>query len=210
MSLFKKHKWPSLTPEEIRKRARILVIDDSEFYYLDLFKKDGYAIDKWDDVDDLQKLERGEYDVILLDIQGVGKEQSADQGFGILKHLRHVNPTQIIIAYSNADWNLQYQDFFRMADATLSKGSDYVDFKRHVDELLMEKFSMGFYVAKIVYLATPYVNDKEKLQKAAERAILSRDINILKRYTEKNIDKAEIAKLVLQIAQVAIGIATLL
>jgi hypothetical protein len=35
-------KWPELPLEDIQKRARILVIDDSEFFYLGLFKKDGY------------------------------------------------------------------------------------------------------------------------------------------------------------------------
>ena len=79
MRKFRKPKWPELSPEQIRQRARVLAIDDCEFYYLTLFEKDGYAIEKWNDIDDLQKLEKGYYDIILLDIHGVGKEHSADQ-----------------------------------------------------------------------------------------------------------------------------------
>jgi CheY-like chemotaxis protein len=97
----KKTNWPSMKFEEMKKRARILVIDDKPFAYSKLFKNDGYNIEKWDDIKDLPKLETGYYDVILLDIQGVGTKQSVDQGFGILRHLRRENPSQIIVAYSS-------------------------------------------------------------------------------------------------------------
>ena len=46
MFFSKKKQWPNLAIEEIRKRARILVIDDSDFFYLQLFKNDGYTIEK--------------------------------------------------------------------------------------------------------------------------------------------------------------------
>jgi len=57
--------WPDVPIDEIRKRARIVVIDDTDFLYLQLFKRDGYTVDKWDDVMELQKLESGYYDIIL-------------------------------------------------------------------------------------------------------------------------------------------------
>jgi CheY-like chemotaxis protein len=100
-------KWPQPTIDEIRKRARILVIDDQEFPYAKLFERDGYSIKKWDDVDNLTELEQGDHDLILLDLQGVGKAESAEEGLGILKHIRTRRPAQIIIAYSNADWPLR-------------------------------------------------------------------------------------------------------
>lgn len=111
-AIMRRRRWPEIPFEDIKKRARIVVIDDSEFIYLPLFKKDGYNIEKWSDIIDLPKLEIGYFDIILLDILGVGKEQSADQGLGILRHLRQVSPAQIIIAYSSSDWSLKYQAFF--------------------------------------------------------------------------------------------------
>ena len=42
----KKKKWHKPSIEEIRKRTRILVIDDSEFVYKTLFDGDGYTIEK--------------------------------------------------------------------------------------------------------------------------------------------------------------------
>lgn len=133
----KKAIWPTPSAEDLRRRARIVVIDDSPFPYAALFKRDGYTVDVWRDVNDLSKLENGYYDLILLDIQGVGSKQSADQGFGILRHLKDANPTQLIVAFSNADWSLKYKPFFDGADAVLPKSADYVDFKRSVDTLLV-------------------------------------------------------------------------
>jgi CheY-like chemotaxis protein len=209
LSFFKKKEWPKLPLDEIRKRSRILVIDDSDFAYRTLFENEGYTIEKWDDVDDLPKLEKGYYDIILLDIQGVGKEHSKEQGLGILKHLHEVCPTQIIIAYSNADFSLEYQDFFKMADAVLAKADDYVQFKRTVDKLLRERFSLGFYLKRVEGLVSPYANDVEKVRRLAEKAILNQNTAKIESYLDQQIDNKDIITITLQVIQVAIGIAAI-
>src|SRR5712692_9190275 len=109
---FSPAEWPKTPFEEIRRRARLLVIDDQEFPYMELFRRDGYTIEKWPDVKTLSDLQDGKYDLLLLDLQGVGRQESREQqGFGILKHLREQSPTLVVVAYSNADWSLKYQDF---------------------------------------------------------------------------------------------------
>lgn len=207
---FKKNKWPHLTLDEILKRSRILVIDDSEFVYLKLFKKDGYNIEKWNDINNLQKLEQGFFDIVLLDIHGVGREQSQEEGFGILKHLQQVSPAQIVIAYSEADYSLKFHEFFQRADAVLAKSSDYVEFKRTVDTLLSKRFSLGFYLDRIVNISRPYVTDPEKVKELATNAIFGHDDpNKLEFYLRDHIDNKKNIALILQIVQVAIGIAAL-
>ncbi|HEY4354794.1 MAG TPA: response regulator [Acidobacteriaceae bacterium] len=190
----KKIEWPKATFEEIKKRARLLVIDDIAFAYLDLFKRDGYAIDHWRDVEDLTKLENGAYDIILLDVQGVGKAISpTEQGLGVLHHLRQVAPAQLVIAFSSSDFSLKYQDFFRLADATLPKSADYVDFKRQVDDLLRDRVSLGFYVSKVIGITNPPPQDQAKFQKEATEAILTREPGKLGKFlTEKLITKDNI------------------
>ena len=209
LPFFKKKKWPRLELDEIRKRSRILVIDDNDFVYQALFKNDGYTIEKWNDVDDLPKLEEGYFDIILLDIQGVGNEYSNEQGLGILKHLHKVCPSQIVIAYSNADFSLKYQDFFKMADAVLAKADDYVQFKRTVDRLLGQRFSLGFYVNRIEKLLSPYANDAEKIKKLSEKAILQNNPELLKGYLDQKVDSKDIINVALQVVQIAIGVASL-
>lgn len=198
--------WPEIGTDEIRKRSRIVVIDDAEFGYLPLFQKDGYTIEKWNDVDDLNKLESGYYDIIMLDIQGVGRDQTKEQGFGILKHLREVSPAQIIIAYSNAKYSLhsKYQDFFRMADATLAKSDNYVDFKLKVDDLLRDRFSLSFYLDRIENIASAHAINTGKTRKIAEKAILTKSHGRLEDYLSKESVDAETINLIVKVAKAAI------
>ena len=140
---------------------------------------------------------------------GVGKEQSQEQGLGILRHLHQICPTQIIIAYSNADWSLKYQEFFNLADAVMAKSSDYVEFKRTVDKLLRDRFSMGFYVDRVVKLTTPYLGDSRKIQTLVTKAILKKSPTKLDAFLRSHIDDKDTITMVLQITQVATAIASL-
>jgi len=143
---FSKFKWPELSFDELKKRTRILVIDDSDFEYAKLFKNDLYSIDKWDDVTNIRDLEKGSYDIILLDIHGVGREYSKeDQGFAVLKYLKNVNPAQIIIAYSNDDYKLNYQEFFNLANDVIGKSQDFYIFKEVIDKNIKVRFSYDYY-----------------------------------------------------------------
>src|SRR5690349_10570925 len=98
--LRRRRHWPVLSIEALRKRGRILVIDDEPFDYVQLFRSDGYTIEQWHDVENLLDIERGSFDVLILDIGGIGQALSADEGLGILKHVRRANPAQLIIACS--------------------------------------------------------------------------------------------------------------
>jgi CheY-like chemotaxis protein len=215
MSLFERFRrprrgqWPEPTIDEIRKRARVLVIDDQEFPYAKLFERDGYAIKKWDGVDNLVELEQGDYDLILLDLQGVGKAESAEEGLGILKHIRTQCPAQIIIAYSNADWPLKNQPFFRMADATLQKSADYVEFKENVDELLLKRFSLGFYISRIQIEMEEHKQDVAALDRYSRDAILSGRIEPLAKYLRDKVSDTAAIDRALQIANIAVGVANL-
>jgi response regulator RpfG family c-di-GMP phosphodiesterase len=198
------NKWPTYPLSELRKRAKLLVIDDQSFSYVELFNRDGYAIEKWDDVKDLCKLETGYYDIILLDIHGVGREISPkEQGFGVLKHIRSVNPAQIIVAYSNESWSFKYSEFFDLADAKLDKNDDYVAFKEKIDTMLQNRFSLGFYVRKIETEASPYNVNTKKLYSLSENAILTNSPGKLESYLKPIVDNKEIINNILLIASSA-------
>jgi CheY-like chemotaxis protein len=96
---------PSAVPEPdievLRKRAKILVIDDQALPVQRLFQRDGYHFERWPQIRNLSQLTDGYYDIILLDLQGVGLNESPDlQGLGILAHIKQSNPAQAVIAYS--------------------------------------------------------------------------------------------------------------
>jgi DNA-binding response OmpR family regulator len=203
------NQWPSIPFEEIRKRSRLLVIDDQEFPYLPLFRRDGYNIEKWSDVQRLTDLQDGRYDLILLDLQGVGRQESHEQqGFGILRHLREQYPTLLVVAYSNADWSLKYQEFFALADSVLPKTADYVDFKARVDDLLKTRFSLGFYVNRILDEARRLDLDEKRLESLSRQAISQRDLRRLRVYLHDTHASPAAIDRVLSIVNSAIGIIT--
>ncbi len=208
MPWFQNASWPRVTHAEIVNRARILVIDDADFPYLKLFRRDGYTVERWNRVKELKSLEEGKYDLILLDLHGVGTGESEDHGFGLLKHLREARPAQIVVAYSNAEWSLEYQPFFRDADAVLSKRADYVEFKRAVDELLDRKFSLGFYVDRVLDVLADYDLDP-RLRRRIEKAILKRRPEPLRAYLGSRVDNVASVDRVLAIVDVAISTADL-
>ncbi len=164
-------------------------------------------IEQWADVEDLPKIERNFYDIILLDVQAVGKQLSSKQGLGVLEHIRKTAPAQIVIAFSNADYSLKYQEFFKMADRVLSKGADYVDFKRQVDELLRSRFSLGFYIEKVLSVVGSNVDDEGRLERETRKAILRNNPQKLRKYLIEKISDEGTLQAVLSVVNLAIEVA---
>jgi CheY-like chemotaxis protein len=142
----------ALSPEEVRKRARILVIDDDERAFpAKLLENEGYNVRYWAKVENLRELEKGEYDIIVLDIEGVSSpELSKRDGLGVLEHLKRYNPAQIVIAYSGRSFDLGQQRFFQLADDFLTKPSDLLECKEKIDRLLQTKFTALHYWSTLV------------------------------------------------------------
>lgn len=133
---------PKHSFEDIKKKLKILVIDDEDTFPVDLFRQNGYTIEKWDLVQDYNRLEKGEYDIIVLDIVGIAQHISDEDGMGILESLKNVNPSQIIIAYSIQKFDLSKQKFFKLADDTISKPSKFTTIKQKIDNQITTRFSV--------------------------------------------------------------------
>ena len=137
----------SINDDELRKRIRIVVIDDEDSFPIALLQTDGgYAVDKWDKVNDYNKLETGFYDIIVLDIRGVAEHISEDDGLGVLIDLKRKNPAQIIISYSQHSYDLNKIKFFQQADENISKPSDYLKIKSTINDLITTKFRAERYI----------------------------------------------------------------
>lgn len=170
---FQKTEWKSIDMVQIVKRSRILIIDDEPFPYVELLKGDGYNIDYWNgNIERIDNLENGYYDLILLDFHGVGTKISEKQGFGILEYVKNKNPVQLVIAMSNKDWGLEYQSFIDLADSKISKTSDYIDFKRAIDILLEKRFSKEYYIELIMSQST--IMQKAEIEKYFLKSLKSK------------------------------------
>ena len=138
---------PTLSHDEIRKRARILVIDDDQKAFpVELLRNEGYTVEYWESVKNLKALETGEYDLIVLDIQGIATpQQSKTDGIGILEHIKQYNPAQLVIAYSAKRYDFSHSTFWKLADDYLGKPSSLIACKQRIDDLLFTRFSAAYY-----------------------------------------------------------------
>ena len=111
--------------EVLRRRAKIAVIDDDPTAFpTELLQKEGYTIQYLPEVESLDPLERGQFDIIILDIRGVAPQWSGDDavddGLAVLEHLKDRNPSQVVVAFSGETFDLSKSRFWKLADDTLS------------------------------------------------------------------------------------------
>ncbi len=168
---FKKEKLESIqiTPDlnEIRKRARILFIDDEDVPQIKILKAEGFSIEHWKDIKkNLNRIESGDYDIIFLDIAGVGERYSREGAIGILKDIKKCNPAVIVIAFSGQKFDIEQTKFFKLADDVLKKDAGPVEIKTKIEEFLKEKFSVTFYWVKIKDFLKAQGISESKINKA--------------------------------------------
>lgn len=136
----KMHNLPTLSFPELKKRTRIVVIDDDpNSFPIEILQKEGYAIEQWLDIQELSKLDDGFYDIIFLDIQGVGLAYSDQEGLGILEHIKQSNPGQIVVAFSGQSFDLSKTKFWNIADDALCKPVQAAKCKQVIDDLIKIK-----------------------------------------------------------------------
>ncbi len=104
---------PSLKLNKIdRIKVPILVIDDNEFEYLDHLKNHRFDITYFNDIQSIESVK--EYEVILCDINGVGKIfDSKFEGAHVISELYKKYPFKTIIAYTGYTHDPTYNKFFR-------------------------------------------------------------------------------------------------
>lgn len=133
---------PKFDLASLRSRTSILVIDDDvNAFPTEALNREGFKIQYWPAVESLDRLEKGDFDIIVLDIPGVARSITPDDGLGILKHLKEAAPNQIVIAFSGQSFDLSKQQFFKLADDVLKKPADTLACKQVLDHLISTKMS---------------------------------------------------------------------
>jgi DNA-binding response OmpR family regulator len=169
--------------DELVRRTRILVIDDApnEFPFK-VLRDQGYSIDHWPDVENLPKLESGFYDIIILDIGGVGQALDPNkEGAGVLAHLKKVNPAQIIVANSGQSHRSERIPFFKLADQYVPKPTTAITWKEILDDLLPKTQTLEHQWASLQTIlvtqgATPA--NVRAVEKALVRAAKGKSVDI--------------------------------
>ena len=174
--------------EQLKLKARIALVDDDEISHVKRLQKDGYNIVDFPDITEIDDFIRRKYHVVILDIQGIGKNLSeTTEGWGILKYLKTECPHLVVIMFSGADWSVtKYKHLVDLADDFIGKDVEFLDFKSKVDAAIRKAFSPKFHFEierkklmqeitnaetfeKIAAIVNRYGRDKEKAIKEIKK-----------------------------------------
>lgn len=136
--------------EEHKKRVRIVVVDDeSSSFPTEGLRADGYAVDWWESINlaRLKRIEQGDFDIVILDIQGIVAEgfSSTGDGLGVLRRIKENNPNQIVVAFSGQMYSVNSVPFFKLADDVLKKPVAVIECKELLDRLIKSQISVRAY-----------------------------------------------------------------
>ena len=174
--------------EQLKLKARIALVDDDEISHVKRLQKDGYNIVDFPDITEIDDFIRRKYHVVILDIQGIGKNLSeTTEGWGILKYLKTECPHLVVIMFTGADWSVtKYKHLVDLADDFIGKDVEFLDFKSKVDAAIRKAFSPKFHFEierkklmqeitnaetfeKIAAIVNRYGRDKEKAIKEIKK-----------------------------------------
>ncbi len=139
-----------MPPHEVRKRVKIVVVDDDEDSFPTAgLQADGYTVEPWTRIDSqrLRRLESGDFDIIVLDIQGIAEPSLSDtgDGLGILRRIKQVNPDQIVVAFSGQTFDLAAVPFWKSTDDAIRKPVTLIQCKEVLDRLIADRISVRAY-----------------------------------------------------------------
>lgn len=115
-----------------RSTIPICVIDDEPFLVLDNLRNHGYSISELGDISDIKQV--SEFDVVICDIRGVGKNfGSKYEGGHLIKEIKTRYPSKFLIAYSGSRFDPAFRKFLDYSDFSINKDIDLDDWVNTLD-----------------------------------------------------------------------------
>jgi hypothetical protein len=106
-----------------RAAIAILCIDDQGLEYEAIIRNHGFNIKVLRDIEDIKSV--SDYPVIICDIKGIGRVfGSKYEGGHIIQEIKSKYPEKVVIAYTGQQFDATYNQFFTLADFTLTKDVD--------------------------------------------------------------------------------------
>lgn len=201
----------SFSLQELRKRTKIVVIDDDkDAFPVQALQDEGYTIEYWPGVQSIDRLERGDFDIIVLDIAGVAQKFSPDEdGFGVLQHVKWHNPAQIIVAFSGQSFDLSKQEFFKLADDTMPKPVSALKCRQVLDELIESKMTVRhLWETIVVLMRAEAVPEKRisQLETQVAKALRAGGKPDIKQIVSDTVERGELAAKVLGVMIKIVGL----
>ncbi len=133
-----------LSREELLRRSRILVVDDERPDLIDDLKAAGFAVDYEPDIPPAKMvvIDKLQYDLIILDFKNVGEAFGRDEGLDLLRHIKRVNPSTVVFAYTSKALGAEHADFYRSSDGVLKKDAGISESLEKIEEGLRRARSL--------------------------------------------------------------------
>jgi DNA-binding NarL/FixJ family response regulator len=171
--------------DDLIHRCRILVIDDERPALIDDLTRTGFSVDYDSSGDDMGNVEKHLYDLILLDFGGVGEKYGKDQGLSLLRHIKRINPSQFVLAYTSKSLPPhQSSDFYRLTDGTLSKDAGIQESFEKIEESLKEAVKVDR-IWNATLASIPSARDRKQLERAMNISINKRSSEPIRRVAER-------------------------
>lgn len=137
----KKIKEKNIT--ELRKKVKVLMIDDEEYDIVELLKNRGYNVYYKEDIS--YALEVEPFDIVILDIKGVAKKfGSTYEGFGFAKEIKMIYPHKLVLCYSGtSDININEQ--LGSIDGFIKKDTDIDVWSQKLDSYIKKYCSIDYH-----------------------------------------------------------------
>lgn len=127
---------------QLRTEFKIAIIDDElESYPVQYIRDLGFTVKEFREVSFTDSNELKKFDLILLDVKGVVKEDLAEGGAKLLKMIKQKRPLLPIIAVSSGYFQTELNDYFKISDATLNKPIEEFRITEMLHELKKEFFN---------------------------------------------------------------------
>jgi hypothetical protein len=118
-----------------RIKIPILVIDDNKFEYFEHLKNHRFDLTYFNDIQSIESTK--EYEIVLCDINGVGKKfESKYEGAHVISEIHKKYPFKTIIAYTGFTHDPSYNKFFKIADMTIKKDIDGDEWVEKLDSAI--------------------------------------------------------------------------
>ena len=126
------------------KELNILILDDEpQNYPIEYLRNCKYKINHREEISLSNIDEILDFDLIILDITGIVKEDKLKGGFELLKRLRKEKPLgQAIIAASSKRFDLSVADFYEMADVKIKTPIEGIEMEEVLEQAMNLKYNV--------------------------------------------------------------------
>jgi CheY-like chemotaxis protein len=121
-------------------KSVVIVDDNPENYPVDYLRDFGFTVKVIESISlsDISQLYN--YDLIILDITGIVLEDPVRGGLELLKRIKEVDPTKLIISASSKRFDPTLTDFFKLSDSQIKTPISETNLENKINEMFKKKF----------------------------------------------------------------------